>query len=221
VRVDDMLAAESLEELLRTSMDGRPPAASRESTRPNGDTVAIVTADSEGRSVSLIQSTYHSFGSRILEPTTGVILHNRGGSFSLDPTSPNVLAPRKRPAHTLTPVLAERADERLVVGTMGGEMQPQILTQVLSRLLSGDSAQHAVSAPRWTVGAWDRGQPVDQINAESDVDESVRAAIEQWPGAVNWMPARAGEAGHSQAIRVTRDKFDVGTDPRADTDADA
>jgi gamma-glutamyltranspeptidase/glutathione hydrolase len=121
----------------------------------------------------------------------------------------------------LTPVLAERADERLVVGTMGGEMQPQILTQVLSRLLSGASAQQAVSAPRWTVGAWDRGEPVHQINAESDVDNHVRSGIEQWPGPVNWLPARSGEAGHSQAIRVTRDTFDVGTDPRADAGADA
>jgi gamma-glutamyltranspeptidase/glutathione hydrolase len=103
---------------------------------------------------------------------------------------------------------------------------------VLSHLLAGASAQDAVSAPRWTVGAWDRGEPVDQINPESDVDDRVRAEIENWPGPVNWLPARSGEAGHTQAIRVTpsnaedsgaythqnvpRCKFDVGTDPRAD-----
>jgi gamma-glutamyltranspeptidase len=68
-----------------------------------------VTADDAGRAVSLVQSLFHSFGARVLEPESGVILHNRGAFFSLTPGHPNELAPGKRPAHTLM---------RFVVGSL-------------------------------------------------------------------------------------------------------
>ena len=106
--------------------------------RPTGDTIALVTRDAEGRAVSLIQSLYWSFGAQLIEPSTGIILQNRGTSFSLDPDHPNVIAPGKRPAHTLMPVLVEREGTLVgVLGTMGGKVQPQIHTQVLVRLLAG------------------------------------------------------------------------------------
>ena len=82
--------------------------AGRSASLDNGDTVAIVAADREGRAISLIQSLFHRFGAGILDPDTGIIAHNRGASFSLDPESPNHLAPGKRPAHTLTPGLVCR-----------------------------------------------------------------------------------------------------------------
>lgn len=184
--------------------------------RPTGDTVAVVAADSDGRSVSLIQSLYYSFGSLVLEPSTGVVMHNRGASFSLDPSSPNVLAPGKRPAHTLLPVLAERAEERLVVGTMGGEAQPQILTQVISRLIGGQSPQEAVAAPRWTVGGWDADEPTELLNFEADVDDATQAELRTWPGPIKQLPKLSGQVGHSHAIHVGEAGLSTGTDPRAD-----
>lgn len=190
------------------------------SARPAGDTVAVVAADDEGRSVSLIQSLFNGFGSMLLEPGTGILMHDRGACFSLDPASPNVLAPGKRPLHTLSPVLAEQTgggdQHRLVVGTMGGHVQPQILTQVLSRLIDGAGAADAVGAPRFTVGAWDEGDPEDGVNLESDLDEQMRAELEEYPGPRTMLPPRSGSVGHAHAIRVRDGSFDVGTDPRAD-----
>ena len=72
---------------------------------PHGDTVGVAAADGDGYAVSLIQSVYHAFGSGLIDPATGILFHNRGTSFSLDDASPNVIAPRKRPAHTLMPVM--------------------------------------------------------------------------------------------------------------------
>jgi gamma-glutamyltranspeptidase len=92
------------------------------SHQAGGDTIALVTADSDGRAVSLIQSLSSGFGSGILEPGTGIICHNRGQGFSLDPDSPNVLTGGKRPAHTLMPVVVHREGRvGRAVMEMGGE----------------------------------------------------------------------------------------------------
>lgn len=87
---------------------------------PDGDTVAVVCADAEGWAVSVIQSLFHSFGAKILEPATGIIAQNRGACFSLDETSPNVLAPGKRPLHTLMPVLVLNDGQVAVVAGSRG-----------------------------------------------------------------------------------------------------
>ena len=101
---------------------------------PHGDTVGVAAADGDGYAVSLIQSVYHAFGSGLIDPATGILFHNRGTSFSLDDASPNVIAPRKRPAHTLMPVMTtHNGAPRHVLATMGGQGQPQILAQVLLR----------------------------------------------------------------------------------------
>src|SRR5664280_2724553 len=108
----------------------------------------------------LIQSVFHSFGAAVLEPKTGFVMHNRGSFFSLSPDSVNQLAPGRRPAHTLMPVMVTHgADLAWVAGTMGGKAQPQILAQVLLRLFAGENARDAVAAPRWVVG----GLEVDQV----------------------------------------------------------
>jgi len=216
VDVNDLLSDASLRELLARAREPATPGARAVAKRPDGDTVAVVAADSAGRSVSLIQSLYYGFGSQVLEPTTGIVMHNRGACFSLDPRSPNVFAPGKRPAHTLTPVLAERPDERLVVGTMGGEVQPQILLQVLAQLFGNATPQDAVAAPRWTVGPWDRGDRVDTLNWERDIGSEQRVSFDAWSGPLNELPALSGEVGHSQAIRARGGMLLAGTDPRAD-----
>lgn len=227
-------SAQFAERVLSTSLAERTTATPK--ARPTGDTVAVVAADDEGRSVSLIQSLFNGFGSLILEPTTGLILHDRGACFVLDPASPNVLAPGKRPLHTLSPVLAEstsdtnlsdtnradtnRADtnrsERLVVGTMGGHAQPQILMQVLSQLFAGASAQDAVGRPRLTVGAWQDDESADTVAWETDLDADMLGELSGYPGPHVPVAPHHSRMGHAHAIRVTASSMDVGTDPRAD-----
>ncbi|TMR89088.1 gamma-glutamyltransferase family protein [Nonomuraea basaltis] len=182
--------------------------------RASGDTVAVVTADSEGHAVSLIQSLFHSFGAGLLEPSTGMVMHNRGAFFSLDAASPNVIAPGKRPAHTLMPVMVTQ-EERLAwsMGTMGGKAQPQILTQVLLRLLDGEQPADAVAAPRWVVGGMEAGQPEDTISPEMDLSPRTIAALTASGSPIIPLPPASEWVGHAQVVGGATS---AGSDPRCD-----
>ena len=116
-----------------------------------GDTIYLTVADGQGNVISLIQSIYESFGSGIVAGDTGIVLHNRGSQFSLDAKHPNVVAPGKRPFHTLVPAMVMK-DGRpwLSFGVMGGDMQPQGHVQVLLNLIEfGMNVQEAGEAPRF------------------------------------------------------------------------
>jgi gamma-glutamyltranspeptidase len=188
-----------------------------------GDTIALVTADGDGRAVSLIQSLSSGFGSGILEPSTGIICHNRGSAFSLDAESPNVFAGGKRPAHTLMPVLVHRG-ERLVAatGAMGGGGQPQINFQDLVRAFElGMDPGAAVSAPRWLMGGMDL-HPGRSVELEAGVPTWVRDAFERSGFALTLLGEWDDGVGHAHLIRVAEDGTLVAaTDPRADGDAAA
>jgi gamma-glutamyltranspeptidase/glutathione hydrolase len=116
-----------------------------------GDTVYLTAVDQWGNAVSWIQSLFQTFGSGILEPESGVVLQNRGALFSLDPGHPNIVAPGKRPYHTLTPLLALREDDlAFTLGTPGGDGQAQSLVQIINyMLLFGFTPQEAIEAPRF------------------------------------------------------------------------
>jgi gamma-glutamyltranspeptidase/glutathione hydrolase len=118
---------------------------------PTGGTIYLTTADESGMMVSLIQSNYMGFGSGIVVPGYGVSLQNRGHGFSLDTQSANVVAPGKRPFHTIIPgFLTKDGKPQMSFGVMGGNMQPQGHVQTLTRLLiAGQSPQAACDAPRW------------------------------------------------------------------------
>jgi gamma-glutamyltranspeptidase len=191
----------------------------RATPRPRGDTIALVTVDGDGRAVSLIQSVYYAFGALLLEPETGIIMHNRGAMFSLEPGHPNELAPGRRPAHTLMPVMAERDGElRYVLATMGGRGQPQIIAQVLLRLLAGASAQQAIAAPRWIAGPDDAGDPSGIVRIEDGVDAAAAASLERAGLQARHEPRLADVFGHAQAIAMApRHAPDVGSDPRSAT----
>ena len=122
-------------------------------TPPPGGTVYLTAADEHGRMVSLIQSNYMGFGSGVVVPGTGVSLHNRGQGFTLDAAHPNVVAPGKRPFHTIIPgFLSQDGKPRMSFGVMGGNMQPQGHVQTLMRMLRhGQQPQAACDAPRWKV----------------------------------------------------------------------
>ena len=120
--------------------------------RQDGDTVYITCIDGAGNACSLINSVFSDFGTGLVVPGTGIALHSRGASFSLDPTHPNVLAPNKRPFHTLIPGMATRDGELwLSYGVMGTVQQAQGQIQVLSNLIDfGMSPQQALDSPRFS-----------------------------------------------------------------------
>jgi len=126
--------------------------------------------------VSFIQSNYMGFGSGVVVPGWGVSLQNRGHGFSLDRSSPNVVAPGKRPFHTIIPAFLTRDGRPLMsFGVMGGNMQPQGHLQTLVRML--DHRQHpqaACDAPRWR---FNQGL---EINVEASMDPAtVRGLVER------------------------------------------
>ena len=115
------------------------------------DTTYLSVVDRDGSMVSLIQSNYDSFGSGIVAPGTGFVLHNRGGLFTLDPASPNALAGRKRPLHTLIPAFAQKGDTRVAFGIMGGWNQAQAHAQFVADLADFKmNIQAALEAPRFS-----------------------------------------------------------------------
>jgi len=208
-------------ELLRSQVDveNRPPIAAQLKAR--GDTVGIATIDSDGVAVSLIQSVFHAFGSGVLEPTTGILMHNRGSSFSLDATSPNVIAPGKRPRHTLMPVLVTRNGEvKWVSSTMGGQGQPQIHAQILLRSFAGATAKEAVDAPRWLVGAQETGDTDTTVYVEHDAGNDVVQSLARAGLDVTTVPKHDEALGHANLIRVASNlEFDAASDPRSDGSA--
>jgi gamma-glutamyltranspeptidase / glutathione hydrolase len=105
----------------------------------DGDTTHLCAIDADGLGISLTQSNALDFGAHIVAGSTGVFLHNRGLGFSLVPGHPAELAPGRRPPHTLSPMLATTPNGALshLVGAMGGDAQPQIILQVLARMLPG------------------------------------------------------------------------------------
>ena len=116
-----------------------------------GGTIYLTAADERGMMVSFIQSNYMGFGSGVVVPEYGVSLHNRGHGFSLAPGSPNVVAPGKRPFHTIIPAFVTKDGEPVMsYGVMGGNMQPQGHLQTLVRMVDHrQDPQAACDAPRW------------------------------------------------------------------------
>jgi gamma-glutamyltranspeptidase/glutathione hydrolase len=116
-----------------------------------GDTTYLTVVDRDGNMVSLIQSNYAEFGSGIVAPGTGFALQNRGALFNLDPESPNALAGRKRPIHTIIPAFAQKGDTRVAFGIMGGWNQSQAHAQFIADIVDYKmNIQAALEAPRFT-----------------------------------------------------------------------
>jgi len=116
-----------------------------------GGTIYLTAADESGMMVSFIQSNYMGFGSGLVVPGYGVSLQNRGHGFTLEAGHPNVVAPGKRPFHTIIPAFVTKDGQPVMsYGVMGGNMQPQGHLQTLVRMLDyGQNPQAACDAPRW------------------------------------------------------------------------
>ncbi len=118
---------------------------------PGSETTYLTVVDRDGNMVSLIQSNYSAFGSGVVAPGTGFVLHNRGGLFTLDPSSPNALAGRKRPLHTIIPAFAQKGDTRMAFGIMGGWNQAQAHAQFVADIADFKmNIQAALEAPRFS-----------------------------------------------------------------------
>ncbi len=179
---------------------------------PDGDTTHLCALDGEGLGVSLTQSNALDFGTHLVAGSTGIFLHNRGLGFSLDPGHPAELAPGRRPPHTLSPTLVTRSDGSLahLVGTMGGDGQPQILLQVLARLLlSGEDVAAAVAGPRLILDA-PRAGPFRlwfgddlMVRVEARAPKAWREGLERRGHRVATLdPANEASVGFAQAISV-------------------
>jgi gamma-glutamyltranspeptidase / glutathione hydrolase len=150
VPLERMLSKERARTIARDLHEGVTPE-NPEDRSGNGDTVLLCAVDKNGNAVALIQSLFNSFGSGRMVPGTGIVLHNRGALFTLDERHVNVIAPNKRPYHTLAPALVLRGDELFMVfGSPGSDGQTQTMMQVLNNILLFDmTPQEAVDAPRY------------------------------------------------------------------------
>jgi len=195
------------EKALRLAAPGQPE---------HRDTVYLTVVDGQGNAVSFISSLYHSFGSGLVVPGTGICLQNRGACFTLEEGHPNALDGGKRPYHTIIPAMALRDGAlRLSFGVMGGFMQPQGHVQVLSNMLDyGMNAQTALDAPRFRVD--ERGGP--EASLEGGVPTETCKALEEMGHNLRIEPALGSGFGGGQIIAVHADTgvLEGGSDPRKD-----
>ena len=184
-----------------------------------GDTIWMGAADAKGLVVSYIQSLYWEFGSGCVLPATGILMQNRGASFSLDPKSLNALAPGRRPFHTLNPALAALKHGRIVAyGTMGGDGQPQSQAAVFTRYVNfRQPLAKALDAPRWLLGrTW--GSTHTNLRMESRFDSNLLDRLLSAGHDVAVLDdAYSDTMGHTGAVVLHPDgTLEGGHDPRAD-----
>lgn len=176
-----------------------------------GGTAYLCAADADGLAVSLSQSNFRGFGSGVVVTGTGFALHNRGAHFTLD-AGPDVIGPAKRPLHTLIPAMAlERGAPRLLLGTMGGDAQPQIHLQLLGRLLDeGLDPEAALAAPRFVVDVADGG-----VALEERTPAGVAGALSARGHRVRDL-ADPAAGGHAHVLVLGPDGVTGASDPRTE-----
>ena len=188
-------------------------------TPPMSDTTYLSVVDRDGDIVSLIQSNYEGFGSGITVRGMGFALQDRAALFSLDPASPNALAPRKRPFHTIIPAFLERGDQHIGFGIMGGANQPLAHAQFVSNVADyGMNIQAAMETARFTVSP-ERGC---HIRIESRVKSEVLATLSAMGHQLELRGAFSTTMGRGQAVlHDSKNKMNYGaSDARADGSAE-
>jgi gamma-glutamyltranspeptidase/glutathione hydrolase len=184
-----------------------------------GDTIWLGAADRSGLAVSYIQSLYFEFGSACVLPRTGIIMQNRGSSFSLEPGALNALEPGRKPLHTLSPAIAVLDDGRIMAyGTMGGEGQPQTQSAVFTRYVDYRvPLGEALDRPRWILGrTW--GSTITNLRLESRFSEETVDRLRQAGHEVQVLAEAHSEVmGHAGAVVLHPDGTVEGAhDPRSD-----
>ncbi len=216
---DPKQAAVNIDTMLREAFATKQRALISESkaatdiapiTLEQSDTVYLTVVDRDLNAVSFINSIYHSFGSGIMSPNSGVLLQNRGMSFRIDPNHPNCIAPGKRPLHTIMPGMVTRDGKCLMpYGVMGGDYQPFGHVHLLQNILDfGMDPQTALDVPR--VFATD-----GNVEVEHGIATATRQKLQNLGHKVIDAPE---PLGGGQAIWIDHDKgtLTAGSDPRKD-----
>jgi gamma-glutamyltranspeptidase/glutathione hydrolase len=183
-----------------------------------GDTTYLTAVDSQGNMVSLIQSNYQEFGSRLVADHSGFVLQDRGALFNLDPSSPDALAGHKRPLHTIIPGFMQRGDDRIAFGIMGGYNQAQAHAQFVSNIVDyGLDIQAAMEAPRFTKMTFNGCD----VMMEDRIPEDVRKALTARGHAIDLHGDYSEVMGGGQAVmRDSKPGVNYGaSDPRKDGEA--
>lgn len=186
---------------------------------PTSETTYLTAVDREGNIASLIQSNYAAFGSGITVRGMGFVLQDRGALFSLDPSHPNVLAPHKRPFHTIIPAFMERGDQHIGFGIMGGPNQPLAHAQFVSNVVDyGMNIQAAMETARFTVSS----QRGCHIVIESRVSPEVRQKLSAMGHQLHVEREYSTAMGRGQAVlHDSRTRVNYGaSDARADGSAE-
>jgi gamma-glutamyltranspeptidase/glutathione hydrolase len=183
-------------------------------TKIASDTSYMAVIDAEGNAVSLLQSIFAIFGSAAVIPGTGVLMNNRMTGFSLDPTSPNVLAPGKRTLHTLNPLMVHK-DGRLLMclGTPGAAGQVYTNSLLVMRMIErGYGVQRAVEAPRWFVGTDGKLQIEDSVG-QATLDELAQRGHQ-----LTILPRLHPGVGGAGVVRINEHGVrESGADPRRES----
>jgi gamma-glutamyltranspeptidase / glutathione hydrolase len=179
-----------------------PNVASKPAVRggTEGGTIYLTTADRWGNMVSLVHSVFSVYGSRATVAPYGFVLHNRGGGFSLDPASPNIVAPRKRPFHTIIAGFVMKDGAPLMAfGNMGGSVQPETHAQHMVNLIDlGMNVQMTTDAARFT-----HNQNSNVLSLEANLFNLVGTALKAKGHQVR--SVTGGSVGGYQGILFTRD----------------
>jgi gamma-glutamyltranspeptidase/glutathione hydrolase len=177
---------------------------------PTSDTIYLTVVDRDRMAVSIINSLYSAFGTGICTEKTGVMLHNRGTGFVVEPDHPNMIAPNKRPMHTIIPALAMRGGRCVMpFGVMGADYQPMGHTHLVTNIVDyGMDVQQAIDAPR-----------VFFVGENTEVENGVSAeAIAGLKARGHNVVVRAAPHGGGQAVQIDweRGLLIGGSDPRKD-----
>ena len=166
----------------------------------DGGTIYLTTADRWGNMVSLVHSVFSVYGSRATVPPYGFVLHNRGAAFSLNPTSPNIVAPRKRPFHTIIAGFVMKEGRPLMTfGNMGGSVQPETHAQHMINLIDhGMNVQMTTDAARFT-----HDQSSNVLSLETNLFNLVGSVLQSKGHVVR--AVGGGAVGGYQGILFTRD----------------
>jgi gamma-glutamyltranspeptidase/glutathione hydrolase len=215
IPVKGMLSKEYARERAKLIDPGKANCEVAAGIPPFSDTTYLSVVDREGNIVSLIQSNYEAFGAGIAVHGMGFVLQDRGALFSLDASSPNALAPRKRPFHTIIPAFMERGDKHIGFGIMGGANQPLAHAQFVSNVVDyGMNIQEAVENARFTVSP----QRGCNIVIESRVPPEVRQKLSTMGHQLDVRNAYSTAMGRGQAVlHDSKAKVNYGaSDARAD-----
>jgi gamma-glutamyltranspeptidase/glutathione hydrolase len=186
----------------------------------HGDTTYFCTADKDGMMVSIIQSNYRGMGSGLMPDGLGFMFQDRGELFALTDGHPNIYAPGKRPFQTIIPGFATKGGEPLLAfGVMGGDMQPQGQSQIISNIVDFNlGLQEAGDSPRWhhEGGREPTGEdlgPIGVLNLETGVPAATQAALAK----IGWIlkPAPGGYGGY-EAIQRWPGRYAAATEMRKD-----